>query len=475
MTARLVPVLRAAVVALALGVFAVRLAGLPGGWPDWLPDAATCAVHGVVVLLMALRVARVRAQRLAWSAFTLSVCTYVSAQAYAWAHGPGAPMVLPGLSWADIGWLAYYPLAFAGLLCLLYDRAPTGQALLDGATSGLGAAAVFSAFVIDGLIGAGAVGEIVGLAYPVADALLVGTLSAQLALGGWSGATSTLIMGGFTLTAAADTAYTVIDAGPSGTGLIDVLYLLGIVAIGLAAGQPQRPVRDDVDRNSLRVAILFAVGALVVLLVASRERMSLITVSLAGLTLVAVVLRVVTTFRDMEAAGRLRHLEARRDALTGLANRRAVLERLETLRQRPDREPVALLLLDLDRFKQVNDVYGHQAGDDLLHQVALRLGEAAGDGVLVGRLGGDEFVMVADGAPAGPESVAALARRVRERLCDGYRLTGPDGTIGASIDVSIGIAIRDDADPGGLLRDADIAMYQAKRAGGGHVLFDLAS
>ncbi|MDR6318325.1 GGDEF domain-containing protein [Actinoplanes couchii] len=458
--ARLVLMLRVVMLVLAAGVVAGRLTGVD----SWVLDAATPLAYGCVVLLLALRVWFVRTQRLVWAAFGLGLCSSIAGTVYAAVNNVAD---VRDSTWADVGWLGFFPFAFAGLLLLLSDRVPSRRTALDGTITGLGGAAVFSAIVLDGLIGVTTADGIVTLAYPVADAVLFGTLAAQWALGFWSGLTSTMIMGGISLSIMADTVYAATDGRvPLPAGLIDVLYLGGIMLLGLAAWRQPGPVRPDHDRDPYRVAIWLAGGALTVLLVASQTPLSEFTVILAGLTLVAGMARMGITVRELEAVGRERYREARRDALTGLANRRAVLERLDRL----GRRPVALMLLDLDRFKQVNDVHGHQAGDDLLVQVAARLAEVSRAGTLVGRLGGDEFVLVVEDDDVGPEAVAAIARRVRDRLRDTYRLTGTDGPVTAGIDVSIGITIRDDANPEALLHDADLAMYQAKRAGGGHVL-----
>ncbi|HWS32907.1 MAG TPA: GGDEF domain-containing protein [Actinoplanes sp.] len=456
MVTRLALVVRAVVLVLAAAVCAGQLIS-----PDSaVAELLTPVAYGGVLLLLALRVWRAGPQRPAWAAFGLGLCSSLAGTVYAAVHDVADTRES---TWADVGWLGFYPFAFAGLLLLLYERAPTRRTALDGTIAGLGAAAVFSALVLDGLLGMTTADGIVTLAYPVAGAVLFGTLTAQVALGFWNGATSTMIMGGITLSVTADTVYAATD-GRIPDVWLSPLYLAGVVLLGLAAWHRTEPGRPGHGRDPYRVAIRLAGGALIVLLVASRAPMSEFTVGLAGLTLVAGMARMVITVRELEAVGRERHREARRDALTGLANRRAVLERLAGLGPRP----VALMLLDLDRFKQVNDTLGHQAGDDLLRQVADRLAEVSRDGTLVGRLGGDEFVLLIDDGDVGPAATAALARRIRERLCDTYLLTGSDRPAGADIDVSIGIAVRDDADAEALLHDADVAMYQAKRAGGGH-------
>ncbi len=151
---------------------------------------------------------------------------------------------------------------------------------------------------------------------------------------------------------------------------------------------------------------------------------------------------------------------AEHDGLTGLANRpvfQACLQRL-----RDDRASFALLLLDLDDFKKVNDRLGHPVGDGLLQAAALRLEDSVRDGDLVARLGGDEFAIIQVGG-ALPADAAALAARVVKAMCQPFQLDQHEVTVGASC----GIALHDAASPGieRLLTQADVALYAAKSAG----------
>ncbi|SDS93901.1 diguanylate cyclase [Pseudomonas oryzae] len=154
---------------------------------------------------------------------------------------------------------------------------------------------------------------------------------------------------------------------------------------------------------------------------------------------------------------------ALKDPLTGLANRTALRQHLEQAwqRARRRRELLAVILLDLDGFKPVNDSYGHEAGDLLLVQVARRLQASARATDLVARLGGDEFVLICEsiGSPAQAE---ALAARILDILGQTYSMLGKEIHIGASIGISFGPNGGSGED---LLREADLAMYQAKAAG----------
>jgi diguanylate cyclase (GGDEF)-like protein len=160
-----------------------------------------------------------------------------------------------------------------------------------------------------------------------------------------------------------------------------------------------------------------------------------------------------------------RERDLRLDPLTHLANRRLLRERFEQLAgseqagARQDRQ-VALVLLDLDRFKGVNDCLGHHVGDQLLVAVAERISSVGGDQVTVSRLGGDEFAILA--SVDGPEAAAELAHRVAGTLQEPVTLDG----LSVDVTASVGVALRRDRrtdDFATLLQHADTAMYEAKR------------
>lgn len=154
------------------------------------------------------------------------------------------------------------------------------------------------------------------------------------------------------------------------------------------------------------------------------------------------------------------------DGLTGLANRQRMRLSLDQtlLHSRRGWRSVALLLLDLDRFKAVNDTLGHQVGDLLLKQVAQRLQRATGDDGLVGRLGGDEFQLIVPEV-RGREPLAELARSVIAALSQPYFIAGSNVSIGCSI--GIAVAPEDGHDSETLIRSADLALYAAKADGRG--------
>jgi diguanylate cyclase len=176
----------------------------------------------------------------------------------------------------------------------------------------------------------------------------------------------------------------------------------------------------------------------------------------AGGVAAGLVLAVVPLWHLRRAAATARW-QADHDPVTGLANRRVVTRRLEKAARR--RRPHGLVLLDLDKFKTINDTFGHPAGDDLLTQVGQRLAALLTDrrGALAARLSGDEFVLVVEGSAC---DVAALATAAGQAIS-----STPAVVAGRPVPVraSVGYAIAvPGAPPQSVLRDADMAMYHAK-------------
>jgi len=194
------------------------------------------------------------------------------------------------------------------------------------------------------------------------------------------------------------------------------------------------------------------------------------------LTLGAGAVLVVWLARDVRRryqAAAVMEFRATHDGLTGLANRAALLERVHSaIRREGEPGSIALLFIDLDDFKLVNDERGHRFGDDLLREVADRLLAAVGNdpGTTAARLGGDEFVVLRDRV-SGEAEAKALAARVLDALARPVVLDGATVVVGASIGVSLGDPAT--ASPAQLLGEADVAMYEVKRSGqGGYLVCD---
>lgn len=156
---------------------------------------------------------------------------------------------------------------------------------------------------------------------------------------------------------------------------------------------------------------------------------------------------------------------AQHDALTDLPNRLLLRERLEHALARTSRggPNLAVLMLDLDRFKEVNDTLGHPAGDTLLQAVAARLRECVREATFIARLGGDEFAVIEYVENPAIEA-AALAERIRMALCEPFDLGDNQVTTGTSIGIAIAPGDGDDSEK--ILKCADLALYSAKTGGG---------
>ncbi len=258
--------------------------------------------------------------------------------------------------------------------------------------------------------------------------------------------------------------------------LLDVPYAITYVMVivlvlhpsmrDLTEAAPEEPAVPGRGRLAFIAVALGVPGLITVTRVEARPGDRIMLTAIVILLTAAATWRMLRAIRAYATSQeRLAH-QATHDTLTGLPNRTFVQHTVDaTLTGRNgDDGLIALLLLDIDRFKLVNDSQGHGLGDELLQAVSHRLKATTRPGDLVARVGGDEFVVVVHGL----RSVAdALEVGERTRLAFGVPFAVRDDEIASS--VSIGIAVSDPADPlrdaESLLRDADTAMYQAKEAG----------
>jgi len=230
-------------------------------------------------------------------------------------------------------------------------------------------------------------------------------------------------------------------------------WLLGIVLISLSFwSQPNRHSHEISIHPVFITSAIFVSPTLLALSALKPGIFPIFILAPTIATLFLAFIRMGIVIRQARNLGEEKVL-ARTDELTGLPNRRRLIAELETFSHTEG----ALLLLDLNQFKPVNDQYGHEFGNQVLRQIAQRFSRVLPTGAIIARLGGDEFgVLVAgDGFE--------LAQALRATLTYPFEIEGEP----ISLDVSIGEAANDGSDQ--VLRRADEAMYNAKRAGGGVV------
>lgn len=401
---------------------------------------------------------------------------------------------------ADALYVAGYLPLLVGVGLIVRRRQPQGQrgALVDGAVVATGLGLLGWVLFVGPVVtsrGEDVLGHVTGGIYLGADVLLVALAahlvasSVRLSRSAWLAlaAIGLLLVGDSTYVWGAvlpEWAFTALALG----------WLLSNVAWSAAALHPS--MADLADRDApaasgmtprrtgvLLVAVLLAPATLAVMQVLDMEADYAVAAASAVMS-VLVVIRLGIALRAA-AASLLAREEMRRalehqashDALTGLANRAASTEHLARAlaAARDGRAHVALLFVDLDGFKSVNDTHGHRAGDDVLREVAQRLTAAVRDGDVAGRLGGDEFVVVLTDVQD-VDDVLAVAQRVVDGVSAPIVADGHVVSVGASVGAALSATgLEAPSEPAALLHEADTAVYRAKARGRGRVeLYDQA-
>ncbi|MGY1823764.1 putative bifunctional diguanylate cyclase/phosphodiesterase [Geodermatophilus sp. SYSU D00079] len=257
-------------------------------------------------------------------------------------------------------------------------------------------------------------------------------------------------------------------AGVESIGLL-CLAVAATLRSARSAPQPTDPTASTVG------AFVVIVAAIGVLASGGLTDLPAAATWCAALAALGSGVRLLVNVRELALLAVTRR-EALTDELTGLANRRAVLRRAAELTRAGS--PLVFALLDLDKFKEVNDGLGHSAGDELLRLVAARLEPLLRTGDLLGRLGGDEFAIVAlvEHGVAPEDTAAALGRRLFAELGEPFRVGGMSVHVAASVGLACWEGPVPSSAGGGttglLLQQADTAMYDAKRTGAGVAVYD---
>jgi diguanylate cyclase (GGDEF)-like protein len=413
-------------------------------------------------LLCLWRVRAIRQDRLPWALMAIAIVSWSAADIFwtaVYADDPNAPY--PSI--ADGLWLVFYPLSWAMMTILARSYLPRRRGLwLDGLIGAVATAAVAAALaygpVIHDSAGDLSAAVLTGMAYPVGDLLLLGVVVAIFGLSGWRPGLAWVLLGiGLALNAVGDGIYLVQTA--AGTyvdgGVVDTLWPASSLLVGVSAWVPMRMA--SAKEEGLRVVLVPVVcglAAVGLLAYDHFERMNGLTVTLAAIALLLVLVRTALVFAEKQRVLANSRAEALTDPLTGLGNRRSLMTALgEALPEATPEEPVALMLFDLDGFKEYNDVFGHPAGDRLLVRLGERLDDAVHGHGCAYRLGGDEFCAIVHPGPAGVEVLVAACLSALTEHGEGFEITTSHGVVEAPREID---------DPTDALQIADRRMYARK-------------
>jgi diguanylate cyclase (GGDEF)-like protein len=423
--------------------------------------------------------------RATWAALAVACGCWAAGQAY-WAQQEIRGAGIPFPSVADAGYLAFPLLAAAGLLLYPSDGGARGRwrstsdAVMTSAAVGLVSWETALGAIADRSSRDDPLTWVLFLAYPVLDVVLIVLAVLTAARTRYPRLPLVLVCAGLVALSVSDSAFAYLQATMSYRGgSADLGWVAGFLLLALAGlartptAAPQTP--ESGATAELRADLLPYVPVAVALVATfvyalTGGRLGIVAVSLTVVVVALILLRQYLTLRENVRLNRelvcreamLRH-QAFHDGLTGLANRALFLDHLEHALavHRRDMRPVALIFLDLDDFKRVNDTLGHAAGDELLAEVAARLRRAFRGADTVARLGGDEFAVLLDPA----DDVQSAVVRALEALRPPVDLAGRP----VSVRASAGVCVLGPEDPPAradtLLVRSDAALYAAKRGG----------
>ncbi len=407
----------------------------------------------------------------------------LGAAVLSWALGDGVltwetwgNAAAPNPSFADVFYVGFYPLAYTAIVLMLRKEIKRllPATWLDGAIAGLGAAAVCAAFAFHAVFKSlggdagdvNALGVAINLAYPIGDVLLLALVVGGTAILPGRRLPWILFASACAVNGIGDTFNLFGATSQVGTVFNGIAWPIAITLMSLSVWVPPGR-RDLVEGGKLPSFVLPGSGALASLVIlfmgAAGHQVVEVAVGLATATLVVVGLRLGLSVRGLRSLTEERHRQAVTDELTGLGNRRRLSSLLDAYFEdlADPQTPIstmAFLFVDLDHFKEINDSFGHSAGDELLRQLGPRLMSSLRATDVLVRIGGDELGAVL--MDADPGYAAGLAGRLTALLEQPFVLNGVSVRISASI--GIAVAPADASDSVGLVRCADVAMYRAK-------------
>jgi diguanylate cyclase (GGDEF)-like protein len=414
-------------------------------------------------LLCVWRVIAIPQDRLPWGLMAFAIVSWSAADIFwtaVYADDPNAPY--PSI--ADALWLVFYPLSWAMMMILARTYMTRRRGLwLDGligavATAGVAAALAYGPVIHDSASDLSAA-VLTALAYPIGDLLLLGVIVAVFGLSGWRPAKAWVLLGvGLALNAVGDGLYLVQTAAGTYTdgGVVDTLWPASSLLVGVAAWVPMRlaSAREEQGLRVVVVPVVCGLAAVVLLAYDHFSRLNGLTVTLGAIALLLVLVRTGLVFAEKQRVLADSRREALTDPLTGLRNRRSLMADLDgDLPYATHEEPLALVLFDLDGFKEYNDAFGHPAGDRLLVRLGARLDDAVHGHGRAYRLGGDEFCAVVRPGAAGVDALIDACLAALREHGEGFEVTTSHGVVEAPMEVSDAI----DA-----LQLADRRMYARK-------------
>ncbi len=469
---------------MVLGYLVSLLLRSPSQNWTWLDGWVVCGIEGAASIICIVRGMDKDPGRVAPLALGLSLLSWTLGDVFLTIESLGGKTP-PVPSLADVFYLGFYPLAYVATVQLL--RNALGRLSrpnwLDGVVAGFGAAAICAAFAFHSILhaaGGSVATATTNLAYPIGDLLLLSlVIGGTVLLSGRSTLPWYLLAAGIALNVIGDTANlfssSTIFASKLGTDFNAVAWPASIVLMSMSVWLKPRTLDPLRAQRVAGVALpsIAAVGGLVILLVGYVRPVSWVAVWLATATLLAAGLRLTLSARDLRILTEERHRQAQTDELTGLGNRRYLFHVLETFfadyaNPWTTSRNLAFLFIDLNRFKEINDSFGHPAGDELLRQLGPRLSAVVPATGSVFRLGGDELAVVLVDAD---EAIAeAVALDILKVVCEPFILQKMKASVGASI--GIALAPTDAAEAIGLTWCADTAMYRAKLGNIPYVFYD---